>query len=222
MKKLLLILFVFCVKYTYSQAPVTDVAAGAQLSNLNTTNSNLLMEIKKNQKKNENIYKQQLAKQASTFSETKSIKENIDAGLKKIEHVNSYVQNCQQVLNIKNSMSDITKEYSKGISFIINEPLNTGVMTTTDFNKFSTIYKNMILESVSDLKTCMNVINSGFVDMDDASRLAVLDRIEGRLNEKRQLISYLNLRIKTGVAARKTKIANKKIIAKEFFNNSKK
>lgn len=141
-------------------------------------------------------YAKQLEETKRMFSESKTIRENIQAGLKKIENVSSYVQNCQQVYNIKSDMTLITKEYSKGINFIRSEPISNGVVAADDINKFSVIYSNLLSESLSDLKSCMNIINTGFLDMDDATRLAALERIETKMRDKRQLISYLNNKIK--------------------------
>lgn len=210
MKKILLVtITLFVYQISSAQAVVSD--------------PKLLESMEKKAAMDKAAFAKQLKETERTFMESKTIRENIDAGLKKIEHVNSYVKNSQQVVNIKNLMVEIVKEYSKGIKFIQNQPVNTGIVTYKDINKFSIIYKNMLAESVSDLKNCSAIISTGFLNMDDANRLMALENIENKMSEKRQLLSYLNNKIALAVDEIKTEIANKKAIAAErmAFNKKK-
>lgn len=182
----------------------------------------LLQSMETKAKMDKVAFAKQLEEAKRTFMESKTIRENIDAGLKKVEHVSSYVQNSQQVANIKTLMVEITREYYKGINFIQRQPVSTGIVTTKDVNKFHIIYKNMLAESVSDLKNCSAIVSTGFINMDDASRLMALENIEKKLSEKRQLLSYLNNKIAYAVQEKKTEIANKRAIAAERLATIKK
>ncbi len=159
-----------------------------------------------------------LAKAAATYEESAGLRKGFEKSMKKLEEVNSYVATSHQVTNIKNLLTEITKSYSSGLSYVSNEPL----IPIKDKNKFYEVYRKMLSESIDDFKYTMTVINDGKLNMDDSSRLAALDKIENKLTEKKVLISYMNLKVKAVVLNKKTDNAKQKFISEQTIGFNKK
>lgn len=159
-----------------------------------------------------------LAKAAATYEESAGLRKGFEASMKKLEEVNSYVATSHQVTNIKNLLTDITSLYSSGVSYVSNEKL----ISVSDKSKFIKVYQKMLTESLDDLKYSMNVINNGKLNMDDSARLNALDKIENNLKEKKVLISYMNLKVKTVVISKKTELANQRFINEQKIGFNKK
>ncbi len=159
-----------------------------------------------------------LAKAAATYEESAGLRKGFEASMKKLEEVNSYVATSHQVTNIKNLLTDITSLYSSGVSYVSNEKL----ISVSDKSKFIKVYQKMLSESLDDLKYSMNVINNGKLNMDDSARLNALDKIENNLKEKKVLISYMNLKVKTVVISKKTELANQRFINEQKIGFNKK
>lgn len=159
-----------------------------------------------------------LAKAAATYEESAGLRQGFEKSMKKLEEVNSYVSSSHQVANIKNLVSEITQAYTSGLSFVSSEPL----ISVSDKNKFYNVYRKILSESIDDLKYSINIINDGKLNMDDSERLATLDKIETNLKEKKVLISYLNVKVKSTVLLKKTELAKQKFITEQKNGFNKK
>jgi hypothetical protein len=187
MKKQTLFLVCICIFFikTSAQIPVTDVAAGGQLTALNTASV-----------KAAGDRASALAKAAATLQQLKALKEQYDKTMEMVEDISDYVKKSKQVVNMKNSLVDVTSEYSRGISYVYSEKNISG----KDRQIFAEVYSKMIDKALEDFEYGTKIITDGNLKMNDAERLNILSDVETKMSKNKNMIRYFNGTVKTAVA----------------------
>lgn len=187
MKKqiLLLVLINMIFFKSYGQIPVTDAAAGGQLTALNTASV-----------KAAGDRASALAKAAATLQQLKALKEQYDKTMDMVEDISDYVKKSKQVINMKNNLADITTEYSRGISYVYSEKN----ISSKDKAVFSAVYSKLIDKSLEDFEYGTKIITDGDLKMNDAERLNILSEVETKMNKNKNMIRYFNGTVKSAVA----------------------
>lgn len=181
----LLIICTVSTNFIHAQIPVTDVAAGAQLTALNASS------VTANSTRSST-----LAKTIATLKQITAMKEQYDKQMEMVEEVSGYVKTGKQMSNMKSYLSAITSEYSKGISYVSKEKM----ITPKEKDRFLSAYSAMMDESLEDFEYGLNIISDGSLKMNDAERLTILDNIETKMEKKKDLLTYFNSKIKRSVA----------------------
>jgi hypothetical protein len=204
MKKYTLIMVIFCFVSTksFSQIPVTDAAAAGQLTTLNTASI-----------KAAGDRASSLAKAAATLQQLKALKEQYDKSMEMVEDISEYVKKSKQVVNMKNNLSQITSEYSKGISYVYSEKN----IDSKDRAIFSSVYTKLVEKALDDFEYGTKIITDGNLKMNDAERLNILSEVETKMTKNKNMIKYFNSSIRTAVA-KKVKEKNQQ----EFIAENKK
>jgi len=208
MNKLYLLMIMICMISIkgFAQIPVTDAAAGGQLTALNTASL-----------KAAGDRASQLAKAVATLNQLTALKKQYDKTVEMVEDISDYVKQSKQVINMKNNLSDITSEYSKGINFIYSDKN----VSAKDREVFSSVYTKMVGKALDDFEYGTKVITNGNLKMNDAERLNILSEVETKMVKNKNMIRYFNSSIKRAVAE-KTKGKNQQQFIKEnknSFNN---
>lgn len=187
MKKqtILLVLISMFFINTYAQIPVTDVAAGGQLTALNTASI-----------KAAGDRASALAKAAATLQQLKALKDQYDKTMEMVEDISDYVKKSKQVVNMKNSLVDVTSEYSRGISYVYSQKKISG----KDRAIFADVYAKMIDKALEDFEYGTKIITDGSLKMNDAERLNILSEVETKMNRNKNMIRYFNGTVKSAVA----------------------
>lgn len=187
MKKqaLLIVLISMFFINTYGQIPVTDAAAGAQMTALNTSAM-----------KAAGDRAASLAKAAATLQQLKALKEQYDKSMEMVEDISDYVKKSKQVVNMKNSLVEVTSEYSRGISYVYSQKNISG----KDRAIFAEVYSKLIDKSLEDFEYGTKIISDGSLKMNDAERLNILSDVETKMNRNKNMIRYFNGTVKTAVA----------------------
>lgn len=210
MNKITLIVVMICLMSFkgFAQIPVTDAAAGGQLTALNTASI-----------KAAGDRASALAKAVATLNQLTALKKQYDKTVEMVEDISDYVKQSKQVVNMKNSLSDITSEYSKGISFVYSDKN----ISAKDRAVFSSVYTKMVGKALDDFEYGTKVITDGNLKMNDAERLTILSEVETKMSKNKNMIRYFNSSIKRAVA-QKTKGKNQQQFIQEnknSFNNIK-
>ncbi len=169
----------------FAQIPVTDAAAGGQLTALNTSAI-----------KAAGDRATALTKAAATLQQLSELKKQYDKTVDMVESISDYVKTSKQVINMKNSLSDITSEYSRGITYIYSDKN----ITADDRIVFSNVYSKMVGRALDDFEYGTKIITDGDLKMNDAERLTILSEVESKMTKNRNMIKYLNSSIKRAVA----------------------
>lgn len=183
--QLVLILLFSIIPSINAQMPVTDAAAGAQLSAINRSNL-----------KAEGTRSSTLAKAAAQLQQLQAMKEQYDKQIEMVETISDYVKKSKQVINMKNCLSDITSQYSKGINYVYNEK----EITIKDRAVFSKVYAKMIAQSLEDFEYGYKIIGDGTLKMNDAERLNILTEVENKMKKNRNMITYMNNSVRNAVS----------------------
>jgi len=204
MKKKTILLVLICMFFinTYSQIPVTDAAAGGQLTALNTASI-----------KAAGDRASSLAKAAATLQQLKALKEQYDKTMEMVEDISDYVKKSKQVVNMKNSLVDVTSEYSRGISYVYSQKNISG----KDRVIFADVYSKMIDKALEDFEYGTKIITDGSLKMNDAERLNILSDVETKMTRNKNMIRYFNGTVKSAVAQ---KIQSEK--KEEYIKGNKK
>lgn len=187
MKKqtLLIVLISMFFINTYGQIPVTDAAAGAQMTALNTSAIKAAADRSAS-----------LAKAAATLQQLKALKDQYDKSMEMVEDISDYVKKSKQVVNMKNSLVDVTSEYSRGISYVYSQKNISG----KDRAIFAEVYSKLIDKALEDFEYGTKIISDGSLKMNDAERLNILSDVETKMNRNKNMIRYFNGTVKTAVA----------------------
>lgn len=208
MKKITLIVLMICLGSLngFAQMPVTDAAAGGQLTALNSSAI-----------KAAGDRAAALTKAAATLQQLSELKKQYDKTVEMVEDISDYVKQSKQVINMKNYLSDITSEYSKGINYIYSDKN----ISDKDRAVFSSVYTKMVGKALDDFEYGTKIITDGNLKMNDAERLNILSEVESKMSKNKNMIRYFNGSIKRAVA-QKTRGKNQKHFIeqnKNSFNN---
>ncbi|MBZ4037785.1 hypothetical protein K6T82_23715 [Flavobacterium sp. 17A] len=205
MKKITLIIVMICLASMkgFAQIPVTDAAAGGQLTALNTSAV-----------KAAGDRASALAKAVATLQQLTALKKQYDKTVEMVEDISDYVKQSNQVINMKNYLTDITSEYSRGITYIYSDKN----ISAKDRAVFQSVYTKMVGQSLDDFEYGTKIITDGNLKMNDAERLTILSEVEAKMSKNKNMIRYFNSSIKRAVA-QKTKGKNQEQFIKENKNS---
>lgn len=205
MKKITLIIVMICLASIkgFAQIPVTDAAAGGQLTALNTSAV-----------KAAGDRASALAKAVATLQQLTALKKQYDKTVEMVEDISDYVKQSNQVINMKNYLTDITSEYSRGITYIYSDKN----ISAKDRAVFQSVYTKMVGQSLDDFEYGTKIITDGNLKMNDAERLTILSEVEAKMSKNKNMIRYFNSSIKRAVA-QKTKGKNQEQFIKENKNS---
>lgn len=205
MKKITLIIVIICLASIkgFAQIPVTDAAAGGQLTALNTSAV-----------KAAGDRASALAKAVATLQQLTALKKQYDKTVEMVEDISDYVKQSNQVINMKNYLTDITSEYSRGITYIYSDKN----ISAKDRAVFQSVYTKMVGQSLDDFEYGTKIITDGNLKMNDAERLTILSEVEAKMSKNKNMIRYFNSSIKRAVA-QKTKGKNQEQFIKENKNS---
>ena len=193
MKKILfIILCLLFINYSHAHMTTYDAAASSQLTKLNLSAAST-----------NKTTASTLAKTIATLKELSAMRAQYDKEIKMVEEVSSYVRSGKQVSNIKKSISEITSEYQKGVSYVAKEP----TIKSSEKAKFINAYNAMMNETLDDFSYSTKIIGDGTLKMNDAERLTILGNIETKMQKKKELLVYFNSKVKRAVAI---KLSNEK------------
>lgn len=187
----------------FAQIPVTDAAAGGQLTALNTSAV-----------KAAGDRASALAKAVATLQQLTALKKQYDKTVEMVEDISDYVKQSNQVINMKNYLTDITSEYSRGITYIYSDKN----ISAKDRAVFQSVYTKMVGQSLDDFEYGTKIITDGNLKMNDAERLTILSEVEAKMSKNKNMIRYFNSSIKRAVA-QKTKGKNQEQFIKENKNS---
>jgi hypothetical protein len=102
--------------------------------------------------------------------------------------VSPLVQNYQKVANIINNEASLVKEYKAAQGYYKSQ----GRFTTEELDYMSTMYGNLLTESLKDLDELAMVITANQLRMSDAERLAAIDRLDRDMMDKLTFLRVFN------------------------------
>lgn len=179
------------INSSHAQMTTYDAAASSQLTKLNLSAAST-----------NKTTASTLAKTIATLKELSAMRAQYDKEIKMVEEVSSYVRSGKQVTNIKKSISEITSEYQKGVSYVAKESF----IKSTEKDKIINAYNAMMNETLDDFGYSTKIIGDGTLKMNDAERLTILSNIEAKMQKKKELLTYFNEKVKRSVAIKKNKI----------------
>lgn len=178
------------INSSHAQMTTYDAAASSQLTKLNLSAAST-----------NKTTASTLAKTIATLKELSAMRAQYDKEIKMVEEVSSYVRSGKQVTNIKKSISEITSEYQKGVSYVAKESF----IKSTEKDKIINAYNAMMNETLDDFGYSTKIIGDGTLKMNDAERLTILSNIETKMQKKKELLTYFNEKVKRSVAIKKNK-----------------
>lgn len=208
-KLLLLIVCVFIVNFSYGQIPVTDAAAAA---NATQTNAHLAT----SNAKSIAYYGKSIAQAINQVNQLVALKDKYTEQLKLVKEVNSYLSTGNQILRIKSSIRDITREYSNALTYIKKESIIDYQSKAKLINGYS-IKLNESLSVFEDVTTAL----SENLNMNDADRLAILNSADEKLKDQKRFLIYLRNKINYTVQTLKNNQRNSDFIKNEVQSLNK-
>ncbi len=203
MKKIIVVIgFILLANASFAQMAVVDATAN---TNIATGNAKSAM-----------FFSKSLAEAGKQFEKLKELKDKYEEQMKLVKVVNSAIANGKQMLKIKNNLSLITSEYSKGINFIKNEPL----IENESKSKLMKGYSVKLAESLDHFEDASNFISDSF-QMNDAERIKMLNETNEKLEFEKGFLIYLNNKIKYNVLVIKEKKGNAAFLTKEYKSINK-
>ena len=198
MKKIIVVIgFILLANVSFAQMAVVDATAN---TNIAVGNAKSAM-----------FFSKSLAEAAKQFEKLKELKEKYEDQMKLVKVVNSAIANGKEMMKIKNNLSSITSEYSKGINYIKNEPL----IDNESKAKLMKGYSIKLAESLDHFEDASNFISDSF-QMNDAERIKMLNETNGKLEFQKGFIIYLNNKVKHNVLKVKEKKGNIEFLSKEY------
>ena len=202
-KNILTLVFLFVATFSFAQGMATyDIKA-----DVNATAATA---------KSGAFFSKSLAEAAKQFEKLKELKDKYEEQMKLVKVVNSAIANGKQIMKIKNSLSLITSEYSKGINFIKNEPL----IENESKVKLMKGYSVKLAESLDHFEDASNFISDSF-QMNDAERIKMLNETNEKLEFEKGFLIYLNNKVKYNVLKVKQKKGDVKFLSNEYKSINK-
>jgi hypothetical protein len=204
MKKLLL-LFVclFIINFTYGQMAVTDIGATTQAAAGNA--------------KSAAFFGKSISQAIAQVNQLTALKDKYTEQMNLVKEVNGYLSTGKQMLRIKTSVRDITKEYSTALSYIKNE----SIIDYESKGKLIKGYSVKLNESLGVFEDAITAL-SGNLNMNDAERLAILNRADEKLKGQKRFLIYLRNKISYNVNKQKESQSNAGFIKNQVQSINKK
>jgi hypothetical protein len=201
-KLLLLIVWVFTVNFCYCQMAVTDVGATTQVAAGNA--------------KSEIFFGKSISQAIAQVEQLTSLKDKYIEQMNLVKEVNSYLSNGKQMLRIKSSVRDITKEYSEALTYIKDEP----IIDYQSKGKLIKGYSVKLDESLGVFEDAVMALSSN-LNMNDAERLSILNNADEKLKNQKSFLVYLRAKISYNVQKQKETQSNASFIKNEVQSINK-
>lgn len=202
MKKIVIVISFFLANVSFAQMAVVDATAN---TNIATGNA-----------KSAAFFSKSLAEAAKQYEKLNELKDQFEEDSKLVRVVNSAITNGKQMINIKNNLAAITREYSNGINYVKNEPL-IDVESKTQLMKG---YSKKLAESLDQFEDANKFISDSF-QMNDADRIKMLNEANEKLEFQKGFIIYLNKKVKYNVKKIKEKNRNMEFLSNEYKSINK-
>lgn len=203
-KIVLLAVCIFIVSCSYGQGmAVTDIAVNKQVAMGNA--------------KSATFFGKSISQAIAQVEQLTALKDKYIEQMNLIKEVNSYLSNGKQMLRIKSSVRDITKEYSQALTYIRNEP-------TIDYDSKGKLIKGYSLkldESLGVFEDAIMALSSN-LNMNDAERLSILNNADEKLKQQKSFLIYLRNKISYNVHKQKEIKGNAIFIRNEVQSINKK
>jgi len=201
-KTVSLVVCFFIVSLSYAQMAVTDIGVSTQLAASETKSSA--------------FFGKSIAQAVAQVNQLISLKEKYNDQINLVKEVNSYLSGGNEILRIKSRIVDITQEYSKGLSYIKNEP-------TIDYQSKGVLingYSVKLKESLSVFEDAIRALSSN-LNMNDSERLFILNSSEQKLKDQERFLIYLRNKITYSVEREKQKKSDADFIKNEVESINK-
>ena len=204
MKNILeLIVCLFIVNMSYGQGmPVMDASAHAEAVASNA--------------KSATFFGKSITQAVAQVNQLIALKDKYTEQMALVKEVNGYLKTGNQILRIKASIVDITKEYSNGLTYIKNEPL----IDVESKGKIIQGYSGKLDESLSVFKDAVFVLSEDS-NMTDAERITLLNNADEKLKDQKRFLIYLRNKINYTVQSLKQKQSNADFIKNEVQSINK-
>lgn len=205
MKKLLsvLVVCIFIVNYSYGQMAVTDVGATTQVAAGNA--------------KSAAFFGKSISQAIAQVNQLTALKDKYTEQINLVKEVNGYLSTGNQILRIKTSIRDITKEYTNALTYIKNEP----IIDYESKGKLIKGYSLKLNESLGVFEDAITALSSN-LNMNDAERLAVLNSADEKLKGQKRFLIYLRNKISYNVQKQKESQSNASFIKNQVQSINKK
>lgn len=202
--KILVMLIIF-INSSYSQIPVTDVAASTAIGAGNALQT-------QNIAKNAGI----LAKAAATLKTLGDMKKQYDQWSENIEKVTSYIAYGKEVINIKNTISDVEDVYNSGVRLVKRSEF----LTSNDKKRIIYGYVKILNDCISISYDTIDVVSDDKYKMNDAERLTFLKDAENQLTKKINILRYMSQKFEYAETRAAYNKSNNSIISSTpLYNN---
>lgn len=202
-KLLLLVVCIFIVNFSYGQMAVTDVGATKQVAVGNA--------------KSAAFFGKSISQAIAQVNQLIALKDKYTEQINLVKEVNGYLSTGNQILRIKSSIRDITKEYSNALTYIKNEP----IIDYESKGKLIKGYSVKLNESLGVFEDAVMALSSN-LNMNDAERLSILNNADEKLKEQKSFLVYLRSKIIYNVEKQKEIQSNASFIRNEVQSINKK
>lgn len=201
-KKLLLVVCIFIANFSYGQMAVTDVGATTQVALGNA--------------KSAAFFGKSISQAIAQVNQLIALKDKYTEQINLVKEVNGYLSSGNQILRIRTSILDITKEYSSALTYIKNEP----IIDYESKGKLIKGYSSKLNESLGVFEDAITALSSN-LNMNDAERLGILNNADEKLKDQKRFLLYLRNKINYNVQKQKEKQSNAEFIKNEVQSINK-
>lgn len=202
-KLLLLIVCIFTVNFSYGQMAVTDVGATTQVAAGNA--------------KSAAFFGKSISQAIAQVNQLTALKEKYTEQINLVKEVNGYLSTGNQIIRIKTSIRDITKEYTSALTYIKNE----SIIDYESKGKLIKGYSLKLNESLGVFEDAITALSSN-LNMNDAERLAILNSADEKLKDQKRFLIYLRNKISYNVQKQKERQSNASFIKNQVQSINKK
>lgn len=202
-KLLLLIVCIFTVNFSYGQMAVTDVGATTQVAAGNA--------------KSAAFFGKSISQAIAQVNQLTALKEKYTEQINLVKEVNGYLSTGNQIIRIKTSIRDITKEYTRALTYIKNE----SIIDYESKGKLIKGYSLKLNESLGVFEDAITALSSN-LNMNDAERLAILNSADEKLKDQKRFLIYLRNKISYNVQKQKESQSNASFIKNQVQSINKK
>jgi len=175
------------------QIATVDVGANSSLAAIKATNT-------KNFLKNSSI----LAQAKNSLTTLKSMEKTYEEWTDAVRVVNSKIQTGKEILNIKNTVRDIGRDYTEAVELISRED----ALSYNQKEIYISVFTKILSKALSSLESGLDITKSGTFEMNDGERLQFIREIEQEVNNKHNLMLYALKRMKGSIQKSKVEYAN--------------
>lgn len=199
----LLVVCILVVNFSYGQMAVTDIGATTQVAAGNA--------------KSAAFFGKSISQAIAQVNQLTALKEKYTEQINLVKEVNGYLSTGNQIIRIKTSIRDITKEYTSALTYIKNEP----IIDYESKGKLIKGYSLKLNESLGVFEDAITALSSN-LNMNDAERLAILNNADEKLKDQKRFLVYLRNKIGYNIQKQKEEQNNASFIKNQVQSINKK